>query len=118
VHLLTYVGIDQGADVGGLFRDIAKRPFIMVGVGAFLLMLPLAITSTDAMVREIGFKRWKLLHRLAYPVGVLAAIHFYMRVKSDVLEPLIYASVVAALLLIRLADNARSKKPKPKPTPG
>jgi len=115
VHLLTYVGVDQGFAWGTLFKDVLKRPFIAVGFLAWLGMLPLAITSTDAMVKRLGFVKWKQLHRVAYAAGVLGAIHFYMRVKSDVREPLVYASVVGTLLVLRVVDAIRHPKPKPKP---
>lgn len=123
IHMLTYVGLDQGFDLGTLVGDVVKRPFIAFGMGAWLLMLPLAITSTDAMVRRVGFVWWKRLHRLAYAAGALGAVHFYMRVKSDVREPLIYAAVLTALLAIRALDAIRPAKPKaraapPKPQPG
>jgi sulfoxide reductase heme-binding subunit YedZ len=114
-HLLTYAGLDQALDLGTLVKDVLKRPFIAVGFGAWLLMLPLAITSTDGMVKRLGFVKWKQLHRLAYVAGVLGAVHFYMRVKSDVREPLIYASVLATLLVLRVVDAIRNPKPKPKP---
>lgn len=115
VHLLTYVGVDQGFAWGTLLKDVLKRPFIVVGMLAWVLMLPLAITSTDAMVKRLGFVKWKLLHRVAYAAGALGAIHFYMRVKSDVREPLVYASVVATLMVLRMVDAIRHPKPKPKP---
>jgi methionine sulfoxide reductase heme-binding subunit len=115
VHLLTYAGVDQGFAWGTLFQDVLKRPFIAVGFAAWLMMLPLAITSTDAMVKRIGFVRWKQLHRAAYVAGGLGALHFYMRVKSDVREPLIYASVLGTLLVLRVVDAIRHPKPKPKP---
>jgi methionine sulfoxide reductase heme-binding subunit len=115
VHLLTYVGVDQGFAWGTLLKDVLKRPFIAVGFLAWLMLLPLAITSTDAMVKRMGFVRWKQLHRLAYVAGGLGAIHFYMRVKSDVREPLVYASVLGTLLVLRVVDAIRHPKPKPKP---
>jgi len=115
VHLLTYVGVDQGFAWGTLFQDVLKRPFIAVGFLAWLILLPLAITSTDGMVKKLGFVRWKQVHRLAYVAGALGALHFYMRVKSDVREPLIYAAVLGTLLVLRVVDAIRNPKPKPKP---
>jgi sulfoxide reductase heme-binding subunit YedZ len=115
VHLLTYAGVDQGFAFGTLFQDVLKRPFIAVGFLAWLIMAPLAITSTDGMVKRLGFVRWKQLHRLAYVTGALGVLHFYMRVKSDVREPLIYAAVLATLLVLRVVDAIRNPKPKPKP---
>ncbi len=115
VHLLTYAGVDQGFAWGTLFQDVLKRPFIAVGFLAWLIMAPLAITSTDGMVKRLGFVRWKQLHRLAYVTGALGVLHFYMRVKSDVREPLIYAAVLATLLVLRVVDAIRNPRPKPKP---
>ena len=115
VHLLTYVGVDQGFAWGTLFKDVLKRPFIAFGFLAWLILVPLAITSTDGMVKRLGFVRWKQLHRLAYAAGALGALHFYMRVKSDVREPLVYAAVLATLLVLRVVDAIRNPKPKPKP---
>jgi len=115
VHLLTYAGVDQGFAFGTLFQDVLKRPFIAVGFLAWLIMAPLAITSTDGMVKRLGFVRWKQLHRLTYAAGALGVLHFYMRVKSDVREPLIYAAVLATLLVLRVVDAIRNPKPKPKP---
>jgi sulfoxide reductase heme-binding subunit YedZ len=86
-----------------------KRKFIFVGFAAFVLLVPLALTSTQDAVRRLGFARWKRLHRLAYVAGCLAAIHFLWRVKADLLEPLIYAGIVAVLLLVRAAAYARSR---------
>jgi sulfoxide reductase heme-binding subunit YedZ len=115
VHLLTYAGVDQGFAWGTLFQDVLKRPFIAVGFLAWLILLPLAITSTDGMVKRLGFIRWKQLHRLAYVAGVLGVLHFYIRVKSDVREPLVYAAVLGTFLVLRVVDAIRHPKPKPKP---
>jgi sulfoxide reductase heme-binding subunit YedZ len=103
LHFLTYALIDQGLDWGRVVDDIARRPFITVGFAALVLLTPLALTSTTASIRRLGFKRWQLLHQLAYVAGVLAVIHFFWRVKIDVSQPLIYAGIVAALLLVRAA---------------
>ena len=82
---------------------MTKRPFIISGFAAFVLLVPLAWTSTAASVQRLGFARWKRLHRLAYLAGALAAFHFWLRVKKDVREPAIYAGILAVLLLTRLA---------------
>src|SRR5262249_1935657 len=83
LHVLTYLVLDQTFDCGVIFADIPQRKFIIVGLSTFLCLLPLAVTSTDAMVRQMGFERWKLLHRLAYVAGLLAVVHFIWRVKRD-----------------------------------
>jgi sulfoxide reductase heme-binding subunit YedZ len=102
LHFLTYVLVDQGLDAGRIIDDIIKRPFITVGFAALVLLMPLALTSTTASIRRLGYRRWTLLHQLAYVAGVLAVIHFFWRVKIDVSQPLVYAGVVTALLLVRV----------------
>jgi sulfoxide reductase heme-binding subunit YedZ len=103
LHFLAYVLVDQSLDGGRIIEDIVKRPFITVGFAALVLLIPLALTSTTASIRRLGFRRWTLLHQLAYVAGVLAVIHFFWRVKIDVSQPLVYAGVLTALLLVRLA---------------
>jgi sulfoxide reductase heme-binding subunit YedZ len=101
-HFLTYLLLDLQLDFASLGADLVKRPFITVGFTAWLLLIPLALTSTDASVRRLGFKRWKLLHRLSYVVAVLGVIHFTWRVKKDVTEPALYGALLAGLLLVRV----------------
>ena len=113
LHFATYVAVDQGFDFGEIWKDIVKRKFITVGFTAFVLLIPLAVTSTNGMVRRLGFPRWKRLHRLIYLIATLGVIHFVWRVKSDLREPLIYAAVLALLLVIRVVDQARSPSRSP-----
>ena len=101
VHLLTYAVLDLWGAWDTLLEDIAKRPYITVGFAGFLMLLPLAITSTRAWIRRLG-KRWVQLHRLVYAAGMAGCLHFLWLVKKDVREPLIYAGVLAALLGVRL----------------
>jgi sulfoxide reductase heme-binding subunit YedZ len=103
LHFLVYVLVDQSLDGGRIVDDIVKRPFITVGFAALVLLVPLALTSTTASIRRLGYRRWQLLHQLAYVAAVLAVIHFFWRVKIDVSQPLVYAGIVAALLLVRAA---------------
>jgi sulfoxide reductase heme-binding subunit YedZ len=103
LHFLVYLGLDQGLDIGAIVVDILKRPFITVGFGALLLLTPLALTSTKASIRRLGFHRWQRLHQLAYVAGGLAVVHFFWRVKIDVSQPLTYAWILAALLALRAA---------------
>jgi methionine sulfoxide reductase heme-binding subunit len=110
LHFLTYVVIDQQFDWRILWEDVTHRKFMIVGFLAFLTLLPLAWTSTDASVRRLGFQRWKKLHRLAYVAGVLAVIHFIWRVKLDVRVPLTWAAILGALFLIRIVDAIRSRR--------
>jgi sulfoxide reductase heme-binding subunit YedZ len=109
LHLTTYVWLDQWFDVMAMARDIVKRPFITVGISAFALMLPLAITSTNAMMRRLG-RRWSELHRLVYAVAPLAILHFWWHKagKNNFFEPTIYGLVVAVLLGARLWWRWRS----------
>jgi methionine sulfoxide reductase heme-binding subunit len=105
LHVGTYVGLDQGFDWAAIWADVSKRKFIFVGALAFVLLIPLAATSTAGSVRRLGHARWARLHRLAYIAPMLVALHFYWRVKSDVSEPLVYAAVLATLLAARLVTR-------------
>lgn len=108
LHLLFYVGVDQALDVRLLAQDVAKRKFMTVGFAAWLLLTPLAVTSTDAWVRRLGYRRWKQLHRTVYGAALLAIVHFAWRVKADLRRPAIAAALVLALLGVRLAQAIRS----------
>ena len=109
VHFLCYSWLDMGFDITAIVRDIPKRPFILVGSLALLLMTPLAATSFNRAVRALGGPRWKLLHRLVYPVALLGVLHFFwMRAaKNNIAEVAVYAALIAALLGWRLHDRAR-----------
>ena len=109
LHFLTYLVLDQGVDWAIIVEDIAQRPFITVGFLALVLLVPLALTSTTASVRRLGYRRWQRLHYLAYVAGVLAIVHFIWRVKIDVTQPLVYGSVLGALLLVRVAFWLRQR---------
>lgn len=106
LHLASYVVLDQFFAWGDIWKDIVKRPYITVGMVCFVLLAPLAATSTNAMIRRLGGRNWQRLHRLVYPAAILAVLHFYMLVKADIREPLLYASLVAALLGWRLWASA------------
>jgi sulfoxide reductase heme-binding subunit YedZ len=112
LHLATYVGVDQRFDWTVLWADVTQRKFMVVGFAAFLLLVPLALTSTDASVRRLGYRRWKALHRLVYLAGVLAVVHFLWRVKLDIREPLIYALVLGVLFLVRVVEAVRTRRAK------
>lgn len=101
MHFLSYAGIDQRFDLAAIFEDVAKRPFITIGFTAFLLLIPLAVTSTNGMMKRLG-RRWQKLHRLVYVIAVLGAWHFYWQVKLDTLEPLVYTAILAVLLGYRI----------------
>ena len=101
LHLATYVVLDLGQYWGQILDDIVKRPYITVGFAAWLLLVPLALTSTRGWMRRLG-RRWGQLHTLVYAVGVLGVLHFLWLVKSDLREPLVYAGILALLLGLRL----------------
>jgi len=101
LHLLCYLWFDQGWLWPEVWRDLLKRPFIVLGMLAFSLLLPLAVTSTDGMRRWLGARRWRKLHRLIYPAALLAAFHFMLLVKADLREPLIYLVLLLLLLVAR-----------------
>jgi len=100
LHFLTWVWLDQELVWGNVVTDIAKRPYVTVGFGAWLLLLPLAVTSTRGMMRRLG-RNWQRLHRLIYVAGVLGVLHYIWLVKADLLEPLIYAGLLGILLAVR-----------------
>lgn len=108
LHFSIYALLDLGLDLGFLAEDIAERPYITVGFTAWLLLIPLAITSTRGMMRRLG-RRWKKLHRLVYGIAVLGVLHFYWLVKADVREPLIYGGILLALLAVRLVYRAKAR---------
>lgn len=101
LHFTTYIWLDQFFDPAAIAKDIVKRPFITIGFSAFVLLIPLAATSTHAMMRRLG-RRWQQLHRLVYLIAVLGVIHYLWLVKKDMTEPLIYGGVLMLLLAARL----------------
>ena len=111
LHVAVYASLDQAADVSAILDDLTKRRFIAVGFAAFLILVPLAATSSGLAVRRLGYVLWKRLHRLAYAAALLGVIHFIWRVKQDVSEPATYASVLTALLLVRLLPLLREVGP-------
>ena len=102
LHLLSYIWLDRVFDFLSVGQDVVRRPFILVGMTAFFLMVPLAITSTNKMVKRLGGKRWALLHKLVYPAAVGGVLHFWLLVKSDTRLPLTFGFIVAILLVHRL----------------
>lgn len=104
LHFLTYLGPDQNFSLAAMSKDVAKRPFVTVGFTAFVLLIPLALTSTAGWIRRLGGRRWQMLHRLIYISAVCGVIHYYWLVKSAVLRPLAYGAIVGVLLLWRLGD--------------
>ncbi len=123
LHFTTFFWFDHFFDIDEMLRDVAKRPFITVGFTAFLLLLPLAITSTNGMVRRLGGKRWQSLHRLVYVIACLGILHFWwMKAgKHDFAQPILYGGIVGLLLLTRVYWNVlqpRMQKRRTEPAPG
>ncbi len=116
LHLTVYLVLDKGLDLAAIWADIVKRPYITVGMLAFTILVPLAVTSNNAMIRRLGSRAWQRLHRLVYVATAAAAIHFVMLVKSWwTPEPAIYATLIMALLLLRLWLYAQKRLwPKPR----
>ena len=110
LHLVTYLWLDQFFDFDSIVKDIVKRPFITMGFGAFVLMLPLALTSTNSMIRRLGGRIWQRLHRLVYAVGVLGVAHYWWLVKKDLTEPMLYALILATLLAARIWHARRRQR--------
>jgi len=102
LHFTTYIWLDKFFDLHEMFKDIAKRPFITVGFSAFVLLIPLAVTSTAGWIRRLGGKNWQRLHRLIYATGILGVIHYIWLVKADKRKPLEYAGALSILLLYRV----------------
>jgi len=121
LHFLTYLWFDKLFDVHEIWKDVAKRPFITAGFTAFVLMVPLALTSTKGWIRRLGGKRWQRLHRLIYGTALAGVVHYYWLVKSDVRLPLLYGGLVAVLLLYRVATSVmrrtRQRTAAVKPAP-
>ncbi len=114
VHLVTYSIFDKSLDIAAIVGDVWQRPFIAVGMLAFLMLVPLAVTSTNGMIKRIGGKNWARLHKLSYVIAVLGVIHFWMIVKSDVFYPAVFAAVVVILFGFRLIAVIGGKTPAPK----
>lgn len=109
LHLASYVALDQFFAWGEIWGDIVKRRYITVGMIAFVLLIPLAVTSTKGMIKRLGSRRWRRLHTLVYGVAILAVFHFFMMVKADIREPMVYAAILAALLGYRIVARLRRR---------
>jgi sulfoxide reductase heme-binding subunit YedZ len=109
LHFMTYFILDQSLVFSGLWEDVLKRPYITVGFTAFLLLIPLALTSTQGWIRRLGGRRWNLLHRLVYISAMLGVLHYWWKVKVDVSSPALYALIVAVLLGGRLLRSLQQR---------
>jgi sulfoxide reductase heme-binding subunit YedZ len=110
VHLTTYLVFDRSLDFRGTVEDVVGRPFITFGMAAFLMRLPLAVTSTNRMIKRVGGKRWQKIHRLIYLTAIAGVVHFWMLVKSDVFYPAIFAVVLVVLLGVRVFNYTKTQK--------
>ena len=117
LHFLCFFSLDRGFSVSSTLTEMLKRKYLIVGSTALIVMIPLAITSTNAMIKRMGGKRWRALHRLAYVAAIAGVIHYYMQVKADVRQPLVFAAVLAVLLGYRLVVYLRQTKPIKAATP-
>jgi methionine sulfoxide reductase heme-binding subunit len=109
-HLSVYIALDQQFGWNFIIADILKRPYITFGMLAFIALVPLAITSTDGMVRRLGALAWRNLHRLIYPAALLMALHYLWLVKSWTAQPLAYAAIIVVLLALRLVPKRRARQ--------
>ena len=117
LHFLIFFFQDRQCSVSGTLSEMVKRKYLIVGSHRPAGMVPLAVTSTKAMIKRLGGKRWRALHRLAYVAAIAGVIHYYMQVKADVRQPLVFAAVLAVLLGYRLVVYWRQRKPAPAATP-
>jgi len=115
LHLLIYTVLDRSASLKAVIEDVGKRPFITVGMASFVLLVPLAVTSTQKMIKRLGGKRWTRLHRLAYVAAAGGALHYYMLVKADTREPLLFAAALTLLLLYRVVNKYLPRYTERKP---
>lgn len=117
VHFTIWLVFDHFFDWSAVMADIAKRPYITFGFTAFVLLIPLAATSTNAMVRRLGAAQWQRLHRFVYLIATLGVLHFLWLVKKDIREPMVFAAILAVLLGARLLYRLRQKKSTPVTAP-
>ncbi len=110
LHLITYSIFDKSLNISAIAADVLQRPFIAVGMLAFFLLIPLAVTSTNSMIKRLGGKNWSKLHKLTYLIAILGVIHFWMIVKSDLKHPFLFAFILALLLGYRIYDSRKKTK--------
>jgi sulfoxide reductase heme-binding subunit YedZ len=115
LHLGSYIGLDLFFDWQALAKDIVKRRYITFGMLGFVLLVPLAVTSTNAMIKRLGGRRWRMLHMLVYPVGCLGVVHYWMMVKADIRQPMLYAAILAVLLGYRLGAALLERQRRQRP---
>jgi sulfoxide reductase heme-binding subunit YedZ len=116
LHFLIFFSLDRSLSISSTVSQMVKRKYLLVGVTGLLVMVPLAITSTNAMIKRLGGRRWRALHRLAYVAAIAGVVHYYMQVKADVRQPLAFGAVLSILLGYRLVVYASRAKPMPSAT--
>lgn len=116
LHFLIFFSLDRGFSIASTLSEMVKRKYLLVGLTGLLVMVPLAVTSTNAMIKRLGGKRWRALHRLAYVAGLAGVIHYFMQAKKDVRQPLAFAAVLAVLLGYRLVESWHRPRAGPAPT--
>src|SRR5882724_157409 len=117
LHFLIFFGLDRSFSISSTLSEMVRRKYLLFGITGLLAMVPLAVTSTNAMIKRLGGKRWRALHRLVYVAAIAGVIHYYMQVKADVRQPLALAAALAILLGYRLTVYSRRPKPTPAATP-
>ncbi len=115
VHFSLFFSLDRSFSISSTLAEMLKRKYLIVGSTGLLVMLPLALTSTNSMIKRLGGKRWRALHRLAYAAAIAGVLHYYMQVKADVRQPLVFAAVLAMLLGYRLLNYWRQFRAAPAP---
>ena len=116
LHFLIFFSLDRSLSISSTLSEVVKRKYLLVGIAGLVVMVPLAITSTNAMIKRLGGKRWRTLHRLAYVAAIAGVVHYYMQVKADLRQPLAFAGVLSILLAHRLAVYWHRPKPGPAAT--
>ena len=110
LHFTTYIWFDRFFDVQDIIKDVIKRPFITVGFAAFLLFIPLAVTSNNTIIKKLGAKLWQRIHYLVYVIAILGVVHYWWLVKKDLTQPIIYACVFAVLFALRIMWKLKASK--------
>jgi len=113
VHFLLFFCLDRNFNISDTLSEMVKRKYLIIGSAALIIMIPLAVTSTNGMIKRLGGKRWRALHRLAYVAAICGVIHYYMQVKADVRQPLVFAAILAVLLGYRLLGYLPQRKADP-----
>lgn len=117
LHFSLFFCFDRGFSIASTLAEMTRRTYLIIGSLALFVMVPLAVTSTNAMIKRLGGKRWRALHRLTYVAAIAAVIHYYMQVKADVRRPLVFAAILTILLGYRIWDRWQQSRPKPAPAP-